>query len=330
MAVEFLWGGRAERTRGPKPTLSLDRIADAAIAIADADGLAAVSMQRVAADLGYTKMSLYRYLPGKTELVALMVERALGEPPPLAGRDWRAALAEWCRLLLAGFVRHRWALDATVGARPLGPNELAWMESALTVLAGTPLTGGERLDAMVLLVGHARMLAEQTTVRRPEQAPDRPPAVAGSEEPPPAAAVAGSEDRPPAVTGSEERPPAAAVAGNEERPPAVTGSEERPPAAAVAGSEERLPAAAGSEEELSAGIAAVIAEHGDRFPQLASAMAEAAATGGQNQAFDFGLERILDGLDALIRSRSASGSAPPPVDHGVSAPQTGQNTVPTP
>jgi len=229
MAVEFLWGERAERTRGPKPKLSLDQIADAAIAIADAEGLAAVSMQRVAADLGYTKMSLYRYLPGKTELVALMVERALGEPPPLAGQDWRAALAEWCRLLLAGFVRHPWTLEATVGVRPLGPHEVGWMESALTVLAGTPLTGGERLDAMVLLVGHARMLAEQTAAGHPE-------------------------------------------------------------------------------EDLSAVIATVIAEHGDRFPQLKSAMAEAAATGGQNQAFHFGLERILDGLETLIRSRSPNRS----------------------
>jgi hypothetical protein len=52
-------------------------------------------------------------------------------------------------------------------------------------------------------------------------------------------------------------------------------------------------------------IATVIAQHGDRFPQLAAAMAEAAATGGQNQAFHFGLERILDGLETLIRSRSA-------------------------
>jgi len=255
MAVEFLWGERAERTRGSKPKLSLDQIADAAIAIADAEGLAAVSMQRVAADLGYTKMSLYRYLPGKTELVALMVERALGEPPPLAGQDWRAALAEWCRLLLAGFVRHPWTLEATVGVRPLGPHEVGWMESALTVLAGTPLTGGERLDAMVLLVGHARMLAEQTAARSPEVASDRPRIAAA-------------------------------------RSPEVV--PDRPRAAV----------AAGSEEQLSAVIATVIAEHGDRFPQLKSAMAEAAATGGQNQAFHFGLERILDGLETLIRSRS--------------------------
>jgi AcrR family transcriptional regulator len=280
MAVEFLWGERAERTRGPKPKLSLDQIADAAIAIADAEGLAAVSMQRVAADLGYTKMSLYRYLPGKTELVALMVERAMGEPPPLAGPDWRAALAEWCRLLLAGFVRHPWTLEATVGARPLGPHEVGWMESALTVLAGTPLAGGERLDAMVLLVGHARMLAEQTAASYAE-------------------VVASGRSRPavatdPGVVASGRLRPAVAT-----DPGVVASGRLRPAVATDPG------AAAGSEEQLSAVIATVIAEHGDRFPQLKSAMAEAAATGEQNQAFHFGLERILDGLDALIRSRSA-------------------------
>src|SRR5689334_10146250 len=67
MSVEFLWDGRAQPTRGPKPALTLEGITDVAIAVADAEGLAAVSMQRVAAELGKTKMSLYRYLPGKAE-----------------------------------------------------------------------------------------------------------------------------------------------------------------------------------------------------------------------------------------------------------------------
>ena len=70
MTGDFFWAPRPRPTRGPKPALTLGQIADAAIAVADAEGLAAVSMQRVAADLGYTKMSLYRYLPGKAELVA--------------------------------------------------------------------------------------------------------------------------------------------------------------------------------------------------------------------------------------------------------------------
>jgi AcrR family transcriptional regulator len=224
MSVEFLWGGRPPPTRGPKPALSLDGIADAAIAVADAEGLAAVSMQRVAADLGYTKMSLYRYLPGKAELVALMVERGMGDPPALSPDDWRESLAEWARRLMGAFLEHPWSLAATVGARPLGPRELGWMESALTVLAGLPLSGAERLDAMVVLVGHARALAEQITSSSPEA-------------------------------------------------------------------------------QMAGAMAVVIQQHVDRFPQLAAAMTEAAADGQQDQAFDFGLARILDGLETLINSR---------------------------
>src|SRR3954453_12429425 len=121
MSVEFLWGGRTQPTRGPKPALSLDGIADAAIAVADAEGLAAVSMQRVAADLGYTKMSLYRYVPGKAELVAAMLERAIGEPPETTG-EWRPALREWAENLLAAYAAHAWSLAATTGRRPIGPN----------------------------------------------------------------------------------------------------------------------------------------------------------------------------------------------------------------
>src|SRR3978361_385874 len=106
MTAEFLWQGRARPPRGPKPALTLGQIADAAIAIADAEGLAAVSMQRVAADLGFTKMSLYRYLPGKAELVAAMVERGLGAPPEIAGEDWRAGLTTWANALLTAFAGH--------------------------------------------------------------------------------------------------------------------------------------------------------------------------------------------------------------------------------
>src|SRR3954447_23938791 len=95
MTVDFLWQEPSRPTRGPKPALTLDRIADAAIAVADAEGLAAVSMQRVAADLGYTKMSLYRYLPGKAELVAAMLERGIGGPPATVPGGWRAALTGW-------------------------------------------------------------------------------------------------------------------------------------------------------------------------------------------------------------------------------------------
>lgn len=78
--VEVLWGPGPRPTRGPKPALSLERIARAGIEAADSDGLAAISMQRVAERLGFTKMSLYRYVPGKAELIALMTDTAIGAP----------------------------------------------------------------------------------------------------------------------------------------------------------------------------------------------------------------------------------------------------------
>src|SRR6201999_1132768 len=78
---ELLWGDPQRPRRGPKPSLSLERIVAEAIALADADGLANLSMQHLAERLGCAKMALYRYVPGKAELVALMVDAGLGDPP---------------------------------------------------------------------------------------------------------------------------------------------------------------------------------------------------------------------------------------------------------
>lgn len=140
MSSDFLWTDRPQPTRGPKPALTPQRVADTGIALAVAEGLGALSMQRIAAELGFTKMSLYRYVPGKAELVALMVERAIGAPPAVAPADWRAGLGAWASGMLDRFLAHPWALEATLGPRPIGPNELAWMEAAVSVLVGTGLT----------------------------------------------------------------------------------------------------------------------------------------------------------------------------------------------
>jgi hypothetical protein len=124
--------------------MTLERIAEAAIAIADAEGLAAVSMQ------------------------PLMLEQAIGEAPALATADWRAALAEWTGLLLDAYVRHPWAAEATGGARPIGPHEMSWMERALTALPAAGLAGTERLDVVAVLAGHARATASLVTSRQRE------------------------------------------------------------------------------------------------------------------------------------------------------------------
>jgi AcrR family transcriptional regulator len=156
-AMDLLWGRSARRGRGPRPVLSVAQIAEAAVEIADAEGLATVTMQRVAERFGFTAMSLYRYVPGRAELIALMIDTALGVAPAIDTPDgWRPALRQWARHLCDVFRRHPWVAQATTQARPIGPNELGWLERAVAVLAGTGLTGAERVDAVVVLTGHVR------------------------------------------------------------------------------------------------------------------------------------------------------------------------------
>ncbi|MBF6060762.1 TetR/AcrR family transcriptional regulator C-terminal domain-containing protein [Nocardia terpenica] len=174
--LELLWGGSPRPKRGPKPSLSLERIVTEAIALADADGLASLSMQRLAERLGCAKMALYRYIPGKAELTALMLDAALGPAPtpPVQGDRpeqggagngaeayWRVALRAWAVAVFEQMCAHPWALEVAVGVRPLGPCEVGWFEAGLEPLGDSGLSGAERLDALALLSGHARSLAQQ-------------------------------------------------------------------------------------------------------------------------------------------------------------------------
>ncbi|MCD2469499.1 TetR/AcrR family transcriptional regulator [Streptomyces sp. MBT42] len=164
VTLALLWGEQEQPRRGPKPTLTPERIVAAAIAIADAEGLDAVSMQRVAADLGVTTMALYRYFPGKGELVDLMADSVLGTPPEDIGRleGWRAQLTAWARACWALYRAHPWILTATAMRRQLmGPNQLAWLDAALAALAPAGLTAAQQHDTVLLIIGHIRSLAQQ-------------------------------------------------------------------------------------------------------------------------------------------------------------------------
>ncbi|TDC07976.1 TetR family transcriptional regulator [Nonomuraea longispora] len=155
--AELLWGLRKAPSRGPRPAFDVTQIADAAVKVADAEGLEAVSMQRVAAELGFTKMALYRYVNDKAELIAVMIEAAVGAAPDLSGiAGWRAKLEEYARELSAAWRHHPWLPSITAGDRVMGPRETAWPESALSALADTPLTERERLDAIMLVSNHIR------------------------------------------------------------------------------------------------------------------------------------------------------------------------------
>src|SRR3979490_2569423 len=78
-SIEAAWGLRDRTHKGPKPGLSLGRIVEAGVKVAESEGLAAVSMSRIAAQLGSAPMSLYRYVSAKDELLALMVDSVYGQ-----------------------------------------------------------------------------------------------------------------------------------------------------------------------------------------------------------------------------------------------------------
>src|SRR5437879_9617565 len=161
--IDLLWSPAPTPRRGPKPGLTLTEIAQAGSAIADADTLTAVTMQRVAEALGVTKMALSRYVPGKAEPVALMTDVAIGEPTPLGTTGWRTELDAWAHAMIDRFVRHPWTQETTTGIRAMGPNEIRWLEHALAALDGTGLTGAEKLDVAATLAGHARAIAQQAS-----------------------------------------------------------------------------------------------------------------------------------------------------------------------
>jgi AcrR family transcriptional regulator len=230
--MEMLWGQRTQPTRGPRPTLDLDRIAQAALDIADTEGLAAVSMQRVAGDLDVTKMALYRYVSSKTELLAAMIDLAVGSPPDLSHVEggWRVRIEEWARQLSAAWRDHPWLPGTTMGRRVMGPNEVGWVESAVAALADTGLDGTEQMDSVLLMSGHIRNTQSTSS--------------AGS-----------------------------------------------------------FPWTA--DGRLSPTLAEMFENQPERYPALTQAIAAASESGRREDPREYGLRRILDGLELVIAARSA-------------------------
>jgi AcrR family transcriptional regulator len=161
--VALAWGVAANPQRGPKREMSIERIVEAAVEIADARGIGAVSMAAVANSLGFTPMSLYRYVTAKDDLVLLMQEAGIGVPPETvleaAADGWRAALERYADEMAMMYQRHPWLLDIAIEATPTTPNNLAWLDTALEVMAPLPLSDDDKVSIVLALIAQVRWQA---------------------------------------------------------------------------------------------------------------------------------------------------------------------------
>ncbi|MFE4330036.1 TetR/AcrR family transcriptional regulator C-terminal domain-containing protein [Streptomyces sp. NPDC056831] len=147
---------------GSGPALSRERIVRTAIELADAEGLPAVSMRRVATTLSTSTMALYRHVPGKAELVRLMSDEVFGERRlGAAPHDWRSGLELAARWLRSVYGRHPWMAQAVASfTRPTAsPHAMRYTEWVLHALAGTGLPPYTKLHIHLTLFAHVQGLA---------------------------------------------------------------------------------------------------------------------------------------------------------------------------
>lgn len=162
-SIEAAWGLRERPGKAAKPWLSLERIVAAAVGIAETEGLGAVAMSRVAADLGAATMSLYRYVAAKDELLALMVDSTYGPPPGRhAGEPWREGLSRWAWAQHSALRKHSWVVRVPITEPPSTPNQIAWLEAGLACLADTGLDESTKLSVILLI--HSFLRSEATLV----------------------------------------------------------------------------------------------------------------------------------------------------------------------
>jgi AcrR family transcriptional regulator len=156
-ALRRAWGARAPRgARGRRASLDIDTIVVRAVELADAGGVSALSLVRLADSLNVTPNALYRYLDSREELDILLREYALANPPSAAPHDdWQAAARDWAHQLRARYVAHPWLADLGLTV-PITPNALGWLEALLVRLEGSSLGTAETIRAATLLDGYIR------------------------------------------------------------------------------------------------------------------------------------------------------------------------------
>ncbi|HEX4090359.1 MAG TPA: TetR/AcrR family transcriptional regulator C-terminal domain-containing protein [Trebonia sp.] len=161
----------AKRTRADRAGLSREQVLDAALDLVDREGVAALSMRRLGAELGVEAMTLYHYLPNKDALLDGIVERVMAQAQTgLTDGPWERALTDYARSLRATLLRHPGA-SALVATRPaVTPETLRAAERGLALLTGAGFPVGRALDTLNALtlftVAHAASEAATAAVNR--------------------------------------------------------------------------------------------------------------------------------------------------------------------
>jgi AcrR family transcriptional regulator len=156
---------------GPSPSLDLDQIVDAAVALADAGGLEGLSMRKVGSELGVAAMALYRYVHTKDELIDAMIDRVLGEFPVAESPDWRDAMRLEGQRLRNASLAHPWVVGLLLTRPSFGHNLMTQLEQSMAMLDGIGLDIDQMLDVgatvRTFTVGYVQAeLAEAETQRR--------------------------------------------------------------------------------------------------------------------------------------------------------------------
>ena len=155
---QLLWEERARATRGPKAAFTPDDVVQAAIEIADTDGLTAVTMHAVAARVGFTTMALYRYFPNKETLLDAVIDAGTGRPPQFTEprADWRTEVTQWAHAKRATLCARPWLAELPFVAAPHGPNWLRWLEAITDSLSRTTLDSADIGQMLSIVDGYTR------------------------------------------------------------------------------------------------------------------------------------------------------------------------------
>jgi AcrR family transcriptional regulator len=162
--LALLWRRTDPPRRGPRPRLSVDAVVEAAIAVADEAGLDSVTMRAVAERLGVSAMTIYTYVPGKAELLDLMLDALWLAMPREAGPTVRS-VADANRAL---YEAHPWAARVTTARPPLGPGLLAKYEHELHAFDSLGLSDVDMDAALTLVLGFVQGIAAQEPATTPD------------------------------------------------------------------------------------------------------------------------------------------------------------------